>query len=130
MGGRSISPRRGRSRSHFHAFRLGFPRSSTMEAPVRQTPDSLLAALARRIQSKDAVIGVIGLGYVGVSVASALAGAGFRVLGVDLKADRVAKINAGECPIEGIEPGLPELIAGVATSKRLVATTDYAPLAE
>jgi len=86
--------------------------------------------LIKRIESKQATIGVIGLGYVGISVASALAGAGFRVIGVDIKADRVTKINAGECPIEGIEPGLPELIAGVTKSKKLVATTDYAPLGE
>jgi UDP-N-acetyl-D-mannosaminuronic acid dehydrogenase len=86
--------------------------------------------LHARITSRKAVIGVIGLGYVGLSVASALAESGFKVVGVDIKADRVAKINAGQCPIEGKEPDLPELIAKVAASKMLVATTDYAPLAE
>lgn len=85
--------------------------------------------LHARIVSRKATIGVIGLGYVGLSVASALAEAGFKVVGVDIKADRVAKINAGQCPIEGKEPDLPELIAKVA-GKNLVATTDYAPLAE
>ncbi len=77
------------------------------------------------IESRKATVGVIGLGYVGISVASALAGAGFRVVGVEIKADRVEKINAGECPIEGIEPGLPELIAEVTKSGKLTATTDY-----
>lgn len=86
--------------------------------------------LVERISSRAAVVGVIGLGYVGISVASALAGAGFRVLGIDTKADRVAKINAGECPIEGIEPELPELLAKVTKSKNLVAGTQYSALAE
>jgi UDP-N-acetyl-D-mannosaminuronic acid dehydrogenase len=86
--------------------------------------------LVQRIESRQAVVGVIGLGYVGISVASALAGAGFRVIGVDTKADRIARINLGQCPIEGIEPELPELIARVTKSKHLVGTTDYAKLAE
>lgn len=86
--------------------------------------------LHERIASRAATIGVIGLGYVGLSVASALAAAGFHVVGVDIKEDRVAKINAGQCPIEGKEPELPELLAEVTASKKLVATTDYAKLAE
>jgi UDP-N-acetyl-D-mannosaminuronic acid dehydrogenase len=77
------------------------------------------------IDSRKATVGVIGLGYVGISVASSLAGAGFDVIGIEIKADRVEKINAGECPIEGIEPGLPELIAKVTKSGKLKATTDY-----
>lgn len=86
--------------------------------------------LSSRIASREAKVGVIGLGYVGVAVAAELAAAGFRVVGVDVKADRVACINAGHCPIEGDEPELPELLRRVVTEKRLVATTDYAPLAE
>ncbi len=86
--------------------------------------------LHERIASRAATVGVIGLGYVGLSVASALAATGFRVIGVDIKLDRVARINSGECPIEGKEPELPELIASVAKSKKLVATADYADLAE
>jgi UDP-N-acetyl-D-mannosaminuronic acid dehydrogenase len=86
--------------------------------------------LVTLVENKKATIGVIGLGYVGISVASALAGAGFKVLGVELKADRVALINSGKCPIEGIEPGLPELIAQVTKSGKLTATQDYGVLRE
>lgn len=86
--------------------------------------------IIERIESRRAKISVIGLGYVGISVASALAGAGFEVTGVEIKSERVAKINRGECPIEGIEPELPGLIAKVTASKNLVATTDYAALAD
>ncbi len=76
------------------------------------------------------VIGVVGLGYVGLPVACEFARAGFRVIGVDLKAERVAQINAGINPIEGNEPGLAELLAEVIGSGRLWATTDYADLHE
>lgn len=89
-----------------------------------------LMELTARIESREAKIGVIGLGYVGISVATALAAAGFRVTGVEIKPERVARINHGHCPIEGIEPELPELLAEVTKSKHLVATTDYGALAD
>lgn len=89
-----------------------------------------LAQLSARLASRNAVIGVIGLGYVGLASATALADAGFHVIGVDLKADRVAAINAGRCPIDGVEPDLPALMAKVTTSKHLVAVTEHRLLAE
>lgn len=86
--------------------------------------------LIERIRARSAPIGVIGLGYVGLPVASTLAASGFAVTGVDLDADRVASINRGQCPIGGEEPGLAELVGGVASSGALRATTEYAALAE
>ncbi len=88
-----------------------------------------LEALQGRIQDKTAKLGVIGLGYVGLPVACVFADAGFDVVGVDVKADRVATLNAGTSPIEGDEPGLAELLAGVVASGRFRAATDYAALA-
>lgn len=67
---------------------------------------------------------VIGLGYVGVPVAAALADAGVRVVGIDIDAAKVAAINAGKSPLTGREPGLAALIAKHAR-KRLAASTDY-----
>jgi UDP-N-acetyl-D-mannosaminuronic acid dehydrogenase len=81
-------------------------------------------ALKKDIEQKKAKLAVIGLGYVGLPVACTFAQAGFQVIGIDLVAERVAKINAGVSPIEGNEPGLPELIAKVA-GKQLKASTDY-----
>ncbi len=84
-----------------------------------------LAELRAKIDRREARVGVIGLGYVGLPVACTLARVGFHTLGVDLKADRVAHINAGMSPIEGDEPGLAELLAEVTVSGRLRATCDY-----
>src|SRR4051812_29140200 len=89
-----------------------------------------LSPISERFASRKAVVGVIGLGYVGLTIATALAEAGFRVVGVDRKPERVDAINAGRCPIEGVEPDLPALVAKVTASKFLVAVTSYAPLAE
>lgn len=87
-----------------------------------------LPELKTRIESREARIAVIGLGYVGLPVACEFARCGFEVLGVELRQDRVERINRGESPIEGDEPGLDELLATAVASGRLRATTDYAEL--
>jgi UDP-N-acetyl-D-mannosaminuronic acid dehydrogenase len=85
----------------------------------------MLSQLKQKIERKEAVIGVIGLGYVGLPVAAVFAQTGFQVIGVDIKAERVDLINQGVCPIEGEEPGLADLLAEVAGAGKLQATTDY-----
>ncbi|MBN2005350.1 MAG: nucleotide sugar dehydrogenase [Anaerolineae bacterium] len=87
-----------------------------------------LTALQRKIEDKDAILGVIGLGYVGLPVACLFADAAFTVVGVDIKAERVEKINRGISPIEGYEPGLAEMLQAVVTAHTLHATTDYQEL--
>jgi UDP-N-acetyl-D-mannosaminuronic acid dehydrogenase len=84
-----------------------------------------LADLKKKIADRSAKIGVIGLGYVGLPVAALFALKGFDVVGIDIKTERVDKINWGISPIEGKEPGLAELITEVAASGRLKAATDY-----
>jgi UDP-N-acetyl-D-mannosaminuronic acid dehydrogenase len=85
------------------------------------------ANLKHRIQSKEARVVVIGLGYVGLPVACLFAEAGFPVVGIRRSQEKVDMINRGECPIEGKEPGLPELVARVVSEGNFVATTDYEP---
>ena len=89
-----------------------------------------MVRLLSLIDSRRAVIGVIGLGYVGTAVAAAFAKAGFRVIGVDVKMDRVGAINAGRVPFAGKEPDLPELLIEVVGNGRLSATTNYEALRE
>ncbi len=87
-----------------------------------------LHQLRHKIEQRQAVLGVIGLGYVGLPVACTFARAGFNVIGVDLKPDRVAMINAGRSPIGGYEPGLAELLAEVIAAGSFHATLEYAEL--
>jgi len=87
-----------------------------------------LAEVKKKIESKEALLAVIGLGYVGLPVAASFARAGFDVLGVDLLTERVEKINRGENPIEGEEPGMADLLKTVATPGKLHADSDYGAL--
>ena len=89
----------------------------------------LLEQLRHRIGNREAIVGVIGLGYVGLPVAATFADAGYSVIGVDIKSIRVRQINEGQNPIGGQEPGLQELLAKVVASGRLRATDDYQELA-
>jgi UDP-N-acetyl-D-glucosamine dehydrogenase len=60
--------------------------------------------LLQRLQAKSAVIGIIGLGYVGIPLALRFSGVGFRVIGFDIDPARVKGLNAGQSPIRHI-PG-------------------------
>jgi UDP-N-acetyl-D-mannosaminuronic acid dehydrogenase len=87
-----------------------------------------LTELRAKIERHDATIGIIGLGMVGLPVACTFAEAGFLVIGVDRKAERVATINSGRSPMTSAEPGLHELLADVVEREQFHATTDYRAL--
>ena len=51
--------------------------------------------LKRKIKNKKAIIGIIGLGYVGLPLAVTFAKKGFNVVGIDIDKDRIKNINSG-----------------------------------
>jgi UDP-N-acetyl-D-glucosamine dehydrogenase len=61
-------------------------------------------ALASKIEDRTALVGIIGLGYVGLPLALAFAEKGFSVLGFDTDPVKVDKINRGECYIKHLDP--------------------------
>jgi UDP-N-acetyl-D-mannosaminuronate dehydrogenase len=62
-------------------------------------------SLQRRMEDKTARLVIVGLGYVGLPVSARFAQLGFDVIGLDVDERKVARVNAGECLIEGAEPG-------------------------
>lgn len=92
--------------------------------------NATLDLLIQKIQDKEAIIAVVGLGYVGLPVAVSFATVGFKVIGIDVKPDRVEKIQRGINPIEGKEPGLDALLSETIKSAHFSATTNYSALAE
>src|SRR3569623_2103151 len=83
--------------------------------------------LEEAIRDKDAVIGVVGLGYVGLPLIKAFIDAGFRTLGFDIDATKVARLSAGESYIGHI-PG--DWIAQCIAAETFCPTTDLRRLAE
>src|SRR6058998_2885926 len=86
-----------------------------------------IATLLTRIRARQARVGVIGLGYVGLPLAVEFAHAGFDVTGFDVDASKVAEINAGRSYIPDVASG--DLSAALQNG-RLRATTDRSKLAE
>ena len=82
--------------------------------------------LLEKIKSKEAVIGIVGLGYVGLPLMLRFCETGYKVLGFDVDSDKVEKLNSGLSYIEHISP---EDIA--STRKSLFeATTDFSRTGE
>ncbi len=71
-----------------------------------------------------ATIAIVGLGYVGLVYGGAFADLGNCVRGIDIDAEKIAKLREGIVPI--YEPGLNELIRRNLEAGRLHFTTDYA----
>jgi UDP-N-acetyl-D-glucosamine dehydrogenase len=83
--------------------------------------------LLRRIESKEARIGVIGLGYVGLPLAIEFALAGFEVVGFDVDRNKVDTLNQGVSYI----PDVPSAHVADAVQRGLFhATTDERALAD
>ena len=78
--------------------------------------------LLSRLADKQAIIGILGLGYVGLPLMLRFSEVGFRVLGIDIDRAKVDALNAGKSYIEHIKPAA---IAG-ARKKGFEATADFA----
>jgi UDP-N-acetyl-D-glucosamine dehydrogenase len=74
------------------------------------------------LEKRTAVIGVIGLGYVGLPLVLSFVESGYRVLGFDTDADKIDKLAAGRSYIRHIAT---ERIAAMAAGGRFEGTTDF-----
>jgi len=82
--------------------------------------------LLDKLQQKTAIIGIVGLGYVGLPLMLRYSEVGYRVLGFDVDADKVARLNQGQSYIEHISP---DAIAR-AVAHGASATTNFSRAAE
>lgn len=91
------------------------------------TSEEVRGSLLKKVGDASAVAGVVGLGYVGLPLASELGRAGYRVIGVDRSAAKVASITAGDCYIPDVEV---DLFQQLVANGRLSASTREDVLAE
>lgn len=85
------------------------------------------ARLADLIERKQAIIGVIGLGYVGLPLIRAFTAAGFRCMGFDVDQTKVDKLKSGQSYIKHIDA---TALAKLVTDKQFEPTMDMSRLAE
>ncbi len=83
--------------------------------------------LLKKIRKNNALVGVIGLGYVGLPLALVFAEKGFNVLGFDIDVKKTEKLSRGECYISHINS---KRVSRVIKQNMLVATDDFSRLNE
>ncbi|MEZ4330902.1 MAG: nucleotide sugar dehydrogenase [Myxococcota bacterium] len=88
---------------------------------------SKLQDLRRRIDAREARIGVIGLGYVGLPLAVELANAGFRVTGFDVDVQKVRTLAQGRSYIGDVDA---TAVQALVETGRFAATNAFDRLAE
>lgn len=98
------------------------PRLNLVTLPETGT----LQRLLQKIESRTAVIGIVGLGYVGLPLMLRYTYAGFKVIGFDIDPDKVGKLNRGESYIEHIEARS----VGEAVARGFQATSNFSRAAE
>jgi UDP-N-acetyl-D-glucosamine dehydrogenase len=81
--------------------------------------------LARKIRGRTVNIGVIGLGYVGLSLAVEFAKAGLHVTGIEIDPDKVARLQAGESYVQDVKP---YEVKGLIADGKLIVVNDYGVL--
>src|SRR5436190_9643740 len=85
------------------------------------TPNTT-SAIEDLYTSKSAVVGIIGLGYVGMPLAAAAWTAGFRVVGFDVDARKVEALNAGTSYLRHLSD---EVIADAISKKLFCASINF-----
>jgi UDP-N-acetyl-D-glucosamine dehydrogenase len=83
--------------------------------------------LMNRLGSRAAVVGVIGLGYVGLPLAVAAARTGFRTVGFDIDPGKSDQLNQGRSYIDAVAS---EELSRLVAAGRFSATDDFSGLAD
>ena len=87
----------------------------------------MIDTLVKQLEGREARVGVIGLGYVGLPLARAFAEAGFRVLGFDVDPSKIEQIQSGTSYIDAVPD---EVLARLRRDGRIEATTSFRRIAE
>jgi UDP-N-acetyl-D-glucosamine dehydrogenase len=89
--------------------------------------DAIAARFMKAIDTRTAVAGVIGLGYVGLPLAVEIGRSGYRTIGFEISETVAAAVNAGTSHIQDVSS---DVVEGLVRQKRLLATTDMSMMAQ
>ena len=84
-------------------------------------------ALEEKIRTRQAKVGIVGLGYVGLPLAIEFAKAGFDVTGIDLSDSKVGRINAGDSYVGDVADAT---LGPLVKAGKLKATSDFSAVAD
>jgi UDP-N-acetyl-D-glucosamine dehydrogenase len=87
----------------------------------------MIESLLKKIKAKQAIIGVIGLGYVGLPLVREFTRAGLRVVGFDIDPSKIKALHAGRSYIEHIPS---QVVKDMVATGLFEATTEFDRLGE
>jgi UDP-N-acetyl-D-glucosamine dehydrogenase len=94
---------------------------------VQTQATSTARVLEEKIRTRQAKVGIVGLGYVGLPLAVEFAKAGFTVIGIDLSDAKTARVNAGDSYVGDVSSST---LLPLIESGKLRATTDFSVVQE
>ncbi|HEY5573827.1 MAG TPA: nucleotide sugar dehydrogenase [Anaerolineales bacterium] len=89
--------------------------------------ESIRESLINKLHQRSAKVSVVGLGYVGLPLATVFADAGFDVVGIDLDQEKIEDINRGESYIQDVDTAQ---LSRLVSAGKLCATADFSVLQE
>ena len=78
--------------------------------------------LRTRLERREAVVAIVGLGYVGLSLAAALGRAGFRIEGIDVSLEKVSSLRNGMSYVGDVADAV---VAELTSARQLHASTEF-----
>jgi UDP-N-acetyl-D-glucosamine dehydrogenase len=97
-----------------------------MESTAIET-NTAAQALARKIETRTARVGIVGLGYVGLPLAVEFAKAGFTVTGIEALESKVTLVNSGSSYVGDVPE---ETLAALVADGKIRATMDFSAIAD
>ncbi len=93
----------------------------------------MITTLLKKIKDHSAIVGIIGLGYVGLPLALEFANKGFKVIGFDVDEKKIPILNSGKSYIKHISEERIKLALGLSgvkssNSGKFLATSDFSKL--
>src|SRR5436309_7884693 len=101
--------------------------SGAVKVPAPEETAARVARLAADFRSANALVGVVGMGYVGQPLAITAHKKGFKVIGFDIDSDRVTALNKGHSGIRTIPDAK---IADMLSGGRFHASDDLEEIAK
>jgi UDP-N-acetyl-D-glucosamine dehydrogenase len=85
----------------------------------------MLEEFLHKVETREAIIGIVGIGYVGLPVALSFAEAGFHVIGIDLRKEKIRALEEGRSHLLEISS---ERVKAQRDAGRLRASSSFEPL--
>ena len=98
--------------------------SSNGSSKVVKDTSAVAQRLARRLDTQEATIGVVGLGYVGLPLAVEFAQRSFSTVGIDLDEERIRQLKAGDNYIDDLDDSV---VQQLVDNQQLRGASSFAP---